>query len=88
MSQGQEGRNNVEVSPTLDADIQVLNHAKDTCVVQPAQDAFDFTSALLTTIKVPFFLFRSDEPQAHVATGLYGQQTGLRRSCAALYRCM
>ena len=37
---------------TFDADIQALNHAKDTCGLPPAQGAFDSSSALLTTIKV------------------------------------
>ena len=40
------------VLSTLDADIQVLGHAKDTCGIPPAQGAFDSTGALLTTIRV------------------------------------
>ena len=50
-SQRQDGRDGV--LSALDADVQVLNHAKDTCgATPPAQDAFDSASALLTTIKV------------------------------------
>ena len=85
-SQSQEGSD--DILPTLDGDIQVLNHAKDSCVIQPAQDAFDSASALLTRIKVLSSLPRNDLFQAHVSTGLHGQQPGLRRSCAVLYRCM
>ncbi|KAF9789802.1 hypothetical protein BJ322DRAFT_557922 [Thelephora terrestris] len=39
------------VSSTLDADIQALNDARDNCNITPAQDAFDASSALLTTIR-------------------------------------
>ena len=49
-SQRQDGRDGV--LSALDADVQVLNHAKDTCGAPPAQDAFDSASTLLTTIKV------------------------------------
>ena len=40
------------VLSSLDADIQVLSHAKDGCNVPPAQDAFGCSSVLLTTIRV------------------------------------
>ncbi|KAF9781673.1 hypothetical protein BJ322DRAFT_1213014 [Thelephora terrestris] len=48
-SQRKRGRD--DDRSTLDADIQVLNHAMDACHLQPARDAFDSASALLTTIR-------------------------------------
>lgn len=67
-SQRQEGRN--VVLPTVDADIQVLNRAKDTCGIQPAQHAFDSARGLLSTIMVRALLLQSDGLQAHVCAGL------------------
>ena len=50
ISQTQKARN---VAPSsLDADIKVLDRAKSTCGIPPAQIAFDSASALLTTIRV------------------------------------
>ena len=60
-SQKQKGR----ALSTLDADIQALNHAKDTRDLSLAQDAFDSASTLLTTIRVRSLLFFSDMLQAH-----------------------
>ena len=81
-SQRQRGRDGIR--STLDADVQALDHAKDTCGLPPAQDAFDSSSALLTTIKVPSLLFRHGEPRAHIYAGQYGQRTGLRGSWTIL----
>ena len=53
-SQRQEGLDGVLT--TLDADIQVLSHAKDTCGIPPVQDAFDSAGALLATIRVCLLL--------------------------------
>ena len=41
----------------LDVFIQVLNIAKDTCGIPPAQIAFGSASVLLTMIRVGFLLF-------------------------------
>ena len=49
-SQRQEKPNGVP--STLDADIQVLSQAKDTCGIPPVQGVFDSAGALLTTIRV------------------------------------
>ena len=78
VSKRQEGSD--DFHSTLDADIQVLNHAKDDCGIPPALDASDFPSALLDTIGVRFLPFRDDEPQSHVHAGRYGQRTVLRGS--------
>lgn len=75
-SQGQNGRDGV--LSTLDTDIQILNHAKDTCGIPPVQDAFDSTGSLLTTIRVRSLSLRSCGLQAHVFSGPDVQQTGLR----------
>ena len=75
-SQKQKGPNGVR--STLDADIQALDHAKDTCGLLPAQDAFDSSSALLTTIRVRSLRFGHDGVQTHnVYAGRYGQRKGL-----------
>jgi hypothetical protein len=51
-SQQQEGRD--RLLSTLDVFIQVLNLAKDTCGIPPAQVAFGSASVLLTMIRVRF----------------------------------
>ena len=58
-SQSQKGRN--ATPSTLDADIEVLDRAKGTCDIPPAQIAFNSASALLTTIRVRSHLFRGCE---------------------------
>jgi hypothetical protein len=52
------------VLPTLDVFIQVVNIAKDTCGIPPAQVAFGSASVLLTMIRVRSPLLREDEPLA------------------------
>ncbi|KAF9783114.1 hypothetical protein BJ322DRAFT_1211955 [Thelephora terrestris] len=52
-SKGHDGRDGL--SSTLDSDIQVINRARDTSDIPPAQDAFDSAGALLTTIRDPMF---------------------------------
>ena len=76
------------IPSTLDANIQTLNHAKDTCRIPPVQDAFDSAGALLTTIRVRSLTPRVCGLQAHVSSGSNVQQTGLRRSWAIVCRCM
>jgi hypothetical protein len=51
-SQPQNGRD--VVLPTLDMFIQVLNIAKDTCGIPPAQIALGSAGTLLTMIRVRF----------------------------------
>lgn len=72
-STSQEQKGPDVVLSTLDADIQVINRAKDAYGIQLAQDAFDSSSTLLTTIKVRPLLFRHDEPRAHICAGRYGR---------------
>ena len=74
-SQTQEGRDGVP--STLDADIKVINIAKGTCGIRPVQIAFDSASALLTTIRVQFHLFRGYDVRAHAHLGLHSRKTGL-----------
>jgi hypothetical protein len=77
-STSQEQKVHYVVSSTLDADIQALNDARDNCNITPAQDAFDASSALLTTIRVRPLPFRVDGLQAHIHAERHGQRTGLR----------
>ncbi|KAF9781740.1 hypothetical protein BJ322DRAFT_242027 [Thelephora terrestris] len=48
-SQRKRGRD--DGRSTLDADIQALNHAIESCHLQPAREAYDSAGALLTTIR-------------------------------------
>ena len=59
--EGQKGRDGV--LSALDGVIQVLDLAKDTHGIPPAQVAFDPINTFLTTIyaRVPFSLFSNDE---------------------------
>ena len=82
MSQNQKGRD--DVPSTLDADIKVLDRAKGTCGVRPAQIAFDSASALLTTIRVRSHLFGGYEVRIHVHSGLRGRKAGLLRTWEVL----
>ena len=50
----------------LDADIQAINRAKDTCGIPPVQNAFDSPGALPTTISVRSLQFRGWVLWAHV----------------------
>ena len=81
--QGKRGRDDGQ--STLDADIQDLNRAMDTCNISPAQNAFDSAGALLTAIRVRSLLFRDDKPRVHpYATGLFGRRTRFVGSRAIL----
>ena len=55
-SQQTKGRDGV--LPALDVFIQILNIAKDTCGIPPAQVALGAASVLLAMIRVHFLLFR------------------------------
>ena len=85
-SQRQEKPNGVP--STLDAGIQVLSQAKDTCGIPPVQGVFDSAGALLTTIRVCSLLFRGRRLQVHLSSGPDVQQTGLHRYWKIVRRCM
>jgi hypothetical protein len=85
-SQQQKGRDGV--LSTLDAAIQALNLAKDSCGIPPAQIAFGSASVLLTMIRVRFFLLYEDGLLIHVYLGHNGQRSGLYRLRQGLRRCM
>jgi hypothetical protein len=72
------------VLPTLDVCIQVLDVAKDTCGIPPAQVAFGSASVLLTTIRVRSPLPREEKPLTRIYPGHDGQRPGLRRPWAGL----
>ena len=76
-SQPAEGRD--RVLPTLDVFIQVLNIAKDTCGIPPAQIAFGFASVLLSMIRARFPLMSNDAFLTHVSLGYDGQRSRFRR---------
>jgi hypothetical protein len=75
------------VLSTLDAVIQVLSLAKDTCGVLPAQIAFGSASVLLTMIRVNHPILSNELP-VYFPSGLHDQQAGLRQSWAFLCRCL
>jgi hypothetical protein len=81
-SQQHKGRN--VVLPTLDVFIQVVNIAKDTCGIPPAQVAFGSAGVLLTMIRVPTALLRDNKPPIHVYLGHDGQRSRLRQPWAGL----
>ena len=81
--QRKKGRDGVS---TIDAAIQDLNLAKDTCSIQPVQDAFSSVSNLLTTTGVRSFASCGDKFPVHVYPGHQSQRTGLRRPWAVLRR--
>ena len=77
--------------PALDADIQALNRAMDTCGISPAQAAFDSAGALLTTIRVRSLLFRGGKLQAHVLQDSMADEedyVDLGRSCADVCKAL
>jgi hypothetical protein len=62
------------VLPTLEVFIQVLNIAKDSCGIPPAQVAFGSASVLLTMIRARFPLpYGDDEFLTRVSLGHDGQ---------------
>ena len=73
----QTGRD--RVLPALDVFIQVVNIAKDTCGVPPAQVAFGSASVLLTMIRARFLLLCTDDILTLVSPGYDGQRSGFRR---------
>jgi hypothetical protein len=75
-SKQQKGRDGV--ISTLDVFIQVLNLAKDTCGISPAQVAFGTAGVLLTMIRVRFLPLCDDELLTHIYLGHDGQRSGLR----------
>jgi hypothetical protein len=85
-SQQQTARDGV--LSTLDAFIQTLNFARDSCGIPPAQIAFGSASVLLTMIRVYFLLLCNDGILIRVYLGHDGQRSGLCRPWAGLWRCM
>jgi hypothetical protein len=81
-SQRQTGRD--RVLPTLDVFIQVLDIAKDTCGIPPAQIAFGSASVLLTTIRVRLSPREEEEILTRVPLGHDCQRPGLHRPWAGL----
>jgi hypothetical protein len=82
-SQWPKGRDGV--LPTLDVFIQILNTAKDTCGIPPAQAAFGSASVFLALIRVGFLHPPcKGKPLTHVHIGHDGQRSGLRQPRAGL----
>jgi hypothetical protein len=63
---------------SLNVTIDALNLTKDIVDIAPAKAAFGSVSALLTMIRVRFFLFCDNRLQVHTRPGLDGEPTGLR----------
>jgi hypothetical protein len=82
-SQRPKGRDGVLSS--LNMAIDAINFAKDIIDIAPAKAAFGSVSALLTMIRVRFFLFR-DELRVHMYPGLDDERAGLRRARVELRR--
>ena len=71
---------------TLNVTIDALNLVKDAVDIAPAKAVLGTVCALLTMIRVCFFLLCDDELQVHTFPGLDGEPTGLRRSRVELRR--
>ena len=78
-STSQQPKRRDRVLPTLDVFIQVLNIAKDTCGIPPAQIAFGSASVLLAMIRARSSLLRRDGLLTRVSLGYDGQRSRLRR---------
>jgi hypothetical protein len=76
-SQRPKGRDSALSS--LNVAIDAMNLAKDIVDIAPAKAAFGSVGALLTMIRVRFFLL-CNELRVHMFPGLDGKRTGLRRS--------
>lgn len=74
--------------PVLDAVIQVLSLAKDSCGIPPAQAVFGVACAILTVIRVRFFPLCHGGFLSRSGLGLFGQQTRLRGFWASLRQCV
>ena len=88
-SQGKRGRD--DDRPTLDADIQALNHAMGTCGISPARDAFDSASALLAAIRERSLLLPTDVLRAHLMQDSTANQEDLLdlgRSCVDICKAL
>ena len=74
-SQRQKGRD--RALSALDAVVQVLRLASDSCGIPPAQAVFGVASAILAMIRVCFSPFCHGRFLSRSCPGLLGQQTGL-----------
>ena len=88
MASSQQFKGRDVVLSTLDGSVQVLNLAKDTCGIPPAQIVFGSASVLLTMIRASFLFTELGRPLTHIHLGHDGQQPRLRRPWARLRRCM
>jgi hypothetical protein len=73
MASSQQQTARAGVLSTLDVFIPVLDVAKDSCGIPPAQIAFGSASVLLTMIRVYFFLLHEDKFLICVYLGHDGQ---------------
>ena len=81
-SQRPKGRDGAFSS--LNGAIDAINLAKDIVDIAPAKAAFGSVCALLTMIRVCFFLLYNGEPWVYMYPGLGGERTGLRRAWVEL----
>ena len=73
--------------PALDAVIQVLSLAKDSCGIPPAQAVFGVASAILAMIRVRFTPLYHGGFLSRNCSGFVGQQRGLCRFWASMRQC-
>ena len=85
LSQRPARRRNGTLS-SLNAAIVAINLARDIICITPAKVAFGSVSALLTMIRVGFFILCNDELWVHMYLGLDDERTGLRRNRVELRR--
>ena len=85
-SQRQKGRD--RALPALDAVIQALSLAKDSCGIPPAQAVFGVASVILTTIRVRLSPLCDENFLSCSRPGFVGQQTRLRGFWAGMRQCI
>ena len=78
-SKSQQRKGSDGAPSALDAAIQALNLAKDTCGISTAQNVFSHAGVLLTAIRVGPPSFCGDELPAHISLGHRGKKARLRR---------
>jgi hypothetical protein len=77
MASSQQPKGRDGVLSTLDVSIQVLDLAKDSCGIPPAQIAFGSASVLLTMIRVCFLSICEQMHLIRVYLGYDGERSGL-----------
>ena len=83
-SASQQSKGRERVLPTLDVFIQVLNIAKDTCGIPPAQIAFGSAGVLLSMIRARFPFLYTYSLLTRISLGYDGQRPGFRRPWTGL----